>query len=126
MRADFTDPSSYNRNMARRGIPKGPVLWYLRDWMATQNIVRQAQMMELTGWSKAKMSQLYNGQQDFNSEILAEAARALNIAPFELLMPPEQAQSYRRMREDAVRIAADKRVPFRAESETQEPTRKAS
>jgi len=100
--------------MARRGIPKHQLLWYLREWMATQHIHRQTDMMELTGWSKAKMSQLYNGQQDFNSEILAEAAAALKIAPFELLMPPDQAQSYRRMRADALRIASDNRLPYEA------------
>ena len=98
--------------MARRGIPKGPVLWFLPEWMRAANIETQADMMEKTGWSKAKMSQLYNAKQDFNSEILAEAATALNARPYELLMPPEDAMAIRQMRRTALQIAADRRSTF--------------
>lgn len=101
--------------MARRGIPKVPVLWFLPEWMRAADISTQAEMMEKTGWSKAKMSQLYNGKQDFNSEVLADAARALNVRPFELLMPPEDAMAIRRMRQDALHIAADRRATFSPE-----------
>lgn len=71
-------------------------------------------MMELTGWSKATMSQLYNGTQDYSPKVVNEAARALNAQPYELLMVPERAMAFRQFlasAETIVTIAhdADKR-----------------
>lgn len=93
--------------MTRRGIPTGPVIWYLREWMAVQGFTKQAALAKQTGWSKAKMSALYNYEQDFNSRALEEAARALGIAPFELLMHPDDAFALRRLRKDAIQIVHD-------------------
>lgn len=112
VRADIQGQGLYNANMARRGIPKVPVLWFLPEWMTAADVQTQADMMEKTGWSKAKMSQLYNAKQDFNSQILSEAARALNVKPYELLMHPEDAMAIRRMRRDALQIAADRHLTF--------------
>jgi transcriptional regulator with XRE-family HTH domain len=96
--------------MARRGIPKGQVNWYLREWMDACNIKgrgAQTRMSELTGWSKATMSQLYNGEQDFSPKILREAAEALNVETYELLMHPDLAFALRRQREASLRIVQD-------------------
>lgn len=98
---------SYNANVARRGIPKGQIRWYLREWMAVAGMGQrggQTKMRELTGWSMATMSQLYNDQQDYSPKILEEAAAALNVEPFELLIPPERAMALRRLRESAAQI----------------------
>jgi transcriptional regulator with XRE-family HTH domain len=95
--------------MARRGVPKGPVNWYLREWMAARGLDgrgAQARMMKLTGWSKATMSQLYNGKQDYSPQVLSEAARALNAEDFELLIPPDRAMALRRFQADALTIAS--------------------
>jgi transcriptional regulator with XRE-family HTH domain len=108
--ADFRARFPHNANMARRGIPAGPSIWYLREWMAAKGMKgrgAQAKMMKLTDWSKATMSQLYNGQQDFSPKILKEAADALGIEPHELLMLPDRAMALRRLRADALRIVAD-------------------
>jgi transcriptional regulator with XRE-family HTH domain len=51
----------------------------------------KAKMMSLTGWSRATMSQLYNGKQDYSPEILRQASEALQVEPYELLMRPEKA-----------------------------------
>lgn len=64
-------------------------------------------MMELTGWSKATMSQLYNGTQDYSPAILETAAAALGVEPFELLIPPERAMALRDFRRAARVIASD-------------------
>ncbi|MBA4092281.1 MAG: hypothetical protein C0494_17050 [Sphingobium sp.] len=80
--------------------------------MLAANVQTQAEMMDKTGWSKAKMSQLYNGKQDFNSVVLTEAAQALNAKPFELLMPPADAMAIRQLRKTAIQIAADSRSTF--------------
>lgn len=85
--------------------------------MRDQNVTTQAMMMEKTGWTKAKMSQLYNFKQDFNSEILSEASNALNIRPYELLMHPEDAHALRRVHGAAVHLASDRRAAFISEPE---------
>lgn len=112
-RTDLRVGFSYNPNMARRGIPKGPIQWYLREWMAARSMEgrgAQTRMMELTGWSKATMSQLYNGTQDYSPKILAEAAEALNAEPFELLMHPERAMAMRQLRTTAAEIVRSEPV----------------
>jgi transcriptional regulator with XRE-family HTH domain len=96
--------------MARRGVPKGQINWYLREWMASAGLSgrgAQTKMMERTGWSKATMSQLFNGTQDYSPNIVNDAAKALNCEPYELLMHPDRAMRLRRVREDALRIVED-------------------
>lgn len=89
--------------MARRGVPKGPVNWYLPEWMDALG-VNQAEMMRRTGWSKATASQIYNGKQDYSPKVVNEAAAAFQCHPYELLMPYEQAMALRRLRADALTI----------------------
>lgn len=108
---DFMARRSHNTNMARRGIPKGGPRWFLREWMDTLR-VRQADMVRLTGWSKATASQLYNGKQDYSPQIVRDAARALNLEDFELLLPPDRAMALRGMRESAIRIAAEQPLAY--------------
>lgn len=67
----------------------------------------QAKMMERTGWSKATMSQLFNGTQDYSPAIVEAAAAALEVEPFELLLPPERAMALRDFKRAARVIAAD-------------------
>lgn len=88
--------------------PKQNVAWHLAEWMQTLRAT-QADMMERAGWSKTTASLLYNCRQDLSSKLVFEAAQALSIEPFELFMRPEQAMTLRRLRDDAIRIAADKR-----------------
>lgn len=103
-RADSLPPQIYIRRMARNGIPKTPPAWYLREWMAERignKRGAQAEMMRRTGWSKATMSQLYNDQQDLNSDYLRQAAEALGVETYELLMPPQMADAIKRIEESA-------------------------
>lgn len=69
--------------------------------------VRQADIMKATGYSKATMSDLATGKQRFNRDILNEIAAVLHVRPYELLMHPDEAMAIRRVRESAVRIAAE-------------------
>jgi transcriptional regulator with XRE-family HTH domain len=75
--------------------------------MRAKNVKTQAAMMKLTGWSKATMSQLYTGRQDFSPRLLKEAAAALEIEPYQLLMAPETAMALLRLRQDALLVVAD-------------------
>jgi hypothetical protein len=107
--ADTVERCSYIQNMIRRGVPKKTPAWYLREWMEEKGLTgrgAQVRMMELTGWSKATMSQLYNDQQDLNSELLRMAAKALEIEQHELLMPPAVAKAYREFEKSARQVAA--------------------
>jgi transcriptional regulator with XRE-family HTH domain len=69
--------------------------------------VNQAEMVRRTDWSKATASQLYNNKQDYSPKVVNEAAKALNVAPYELLMRPETAAALRRLRQDALRVVED-------------------
>jgi len=82
----------------------------------------QVEMMNRTGWSKAKMSQLYNDKQDFNSAVLQEAALALNCAPHELLLHPDDAMRMRRM-VAGLQAAAETTLPFHPEPPIPAPQR---
>lgn len=116
--ADIWSEVSHNRNVARRGIPKGPVNWYLKEWMEACGLTgrgAQTEMMRRTDWSKATMSQLYNGTQDYSPKILKEAAKALNAEDWELLMLPARAMAFRGMKESAITIAADNSAPDKPE-----------
>lgn len=92
--------------MARRGIPE-QVHWFLKEWMdSTEKFSGrggQARMMEETGWSRATMSQLYNGIQDYSPKLLIEAANALNVETWELLMTPARAAAIRRAMAEQLR-----------------------
>lgn len=87
----------------RKGIPKHGTSWYIKEWMDYYK-VKQVRMMEKTGWSKSSTSQIYNGIQDFNPKIVKEAASALNVETYELLMQPERAVALRRLQASAQQI----------------------
>lgn len=85
--------------------------WYLGQWLYTLS-TSQAELERRTGWDKRKASHLVNGKQPYKRETVNEAADALNIEPFELLMHPDDAFALRRLRESAIQIAADSKTPF--------------
>jgi transcriptional regulator with XRE-family HTH domain len=71
--------------------------WYLKEWLAATNTT-QADLVRLTDYPKAKVSDLVNGKQRYNRDVLNDVAHALNIYPYELLMHPSDAMAQRRMR----------------------------
>ena len=100
--------SFYNGNMAL-----GPRHdWYFKEWLHTLQL-RQSKVVALTDWPKSKVSKLVNGEVAYNRDIVNDAAQALNLHPYELLMHPDDAMAIRRMRASAVLIAADDRTTFR-------------
>lgn len=80
--------------------------WYLREWMRTLK-VSQAKLAAECDWTPSTMHGIYHGRTSYYRDIVNLIAAKLNIQPYELLMQPELAMSIRRMREDAIRIAAD-------------------
>ena len=86
--------------------------WYLPEWMASLR-VSQADLCREAGMSKSTMSEIVNGKTHYYRALVNQMATALNLEPFELLMHPDDAFALRRLRDDAVRIAADRRLPWR-------------
>src|SRR3546814_3422518 len=85
--------SSYNPDMARKRenvTVVGPD-WFLVDWMRSLHVT-QAKLGRETGWSKATVNDIFHGKTSYYRQIVNEAARALNIAPWELLMHPARSE----------------------------------
>ena len=80
--------------------------WFLREWAELADFT-QADAQRQLGWSKAKASDVWNGQQ-YNQSIIDELAPVLKARPFELLLHPEEAHMYRRLRDGAPRLVASK------------------
>ena len=82
--------------------------WYLREWLDT---LRQsiAWLESETGWTHRIANQLVNRKVHWNRDHLSLAATALRIAPYELMMHPDDAMQIRelRAREVGLRLAAD-------------------
>lgn len=78
--------------------------WYLQEWMQTFDPPRiQADMIREFGWSRAKASDVFNGQR-YTQELIDELAPWLNVKPYELLLHPEEANQIRYLQR-AIRMA---------------------
>ncbi|WP_414712502.1 hypothetical protein [Sphingobium sp.] len=66
--------------------------------------VTQAKLGELMDVNKTTISHLVNSQIDYNPEYIRDVALALQIEPFELLLPPERAMALRQYRSSAEQI----------------------
>lgn len=85
--------------------------WFLVDWLRYYG-KSQADIVRDTDWSKATVSEIVNGKTGYYRKIVNELARVLNVQPFELLMHPDDAFALRRLRENALTIAADTHATF--------------
>lgn len=102
--SDFLNPKSSGevqvlRNARYRRVSYNLIVldWYLKEWL-TATDTSQADLVRLTDYPKAKVSDLANGKQRYNRDVLNDIARALNIEPFELLMHPSDAFAQRRIK----------------------------
>lgn len=80
--------------------------WHLQEWMAYAK-KRQAHLVSDLGWSRRRASEVFNGDQPYKRETVNELSDWLQIEPFELLLPPEEAIALRQLRSSALRIAQD-------------------
>lgn len=83
--------------------------WFIREWADLAGFT-QADAQRLLGWSKAKASDIWNGQQ-YTQSIIDELAPILKARPYELLMSPEEAMLIRRARDTSPRLATSKDTP---------------
>ena len=80
--------------------------WYFREWMEHFG-KRQADLIRDLDWQRATASEVWNGRQRYTQDMIDELSVYLTLRPFELLLHPDEAMAIRRMREAAVRIAAE-------------------
>lgn len=66
--------------------------------------MNQTQLRDKADWSKAAASEICSGKTGYSKRLVNEAAHALNIHPYELLMHPEDAMALRQMRREALRV----------------------
>ncbi len=90
--------------------------WFIREWLETHRIT-QADLIRKLDWSRAKASDVYNGQQ-YTQSIVDDLISILPVEPYELLMHPDQAMAFRRIRADALRIATE--IPIEAPTSDRE------
>lgn len=90
--------------------------WFLADWMRALKI-SQAGLSERTGWSKASMNDIYHGRTSYYRRILNEAADALHLQPYELLMHPRDAMEMRRITRSVRVITNSKALTAAADEE---------
>ncbi len=80
--------------------------WYLAEW-ATYRGKTQADAQREIGWAKSNASDLWNGKQRYNQDLVDQVVHWLNISPAEILMHPTEALALRQLRETAYAIAAE-------------------
>lgn len=90
---DADAPCSHDVNMA---APERP-LWYLQEWFAANGLI-QRDLVTGLDWLPAKAHKVWHGLQEPKTSEIRDIAALLNIAPHELLMPPEEAMRIRRLR----------------------------
>lgn len=83
--------------------------WYLAQWLRYFG-KRQADVARDLDWNKARVSLMIRGKQPYDRDALNELADYLNLAPYELLMHPDQAMAIRSMRKDALRVVESSKV----------------
>lgn len=78
--------------------------WYLKEWLAFLG-KRQASLVNELGWDKARANHVYHGKQAYKRDLVNEVSQWLEIQPYELLMPPQEAVALRNLRASALQIA---------------------
>lgn len=78
--------------------------WYLGQWLSYYG-KKPADMAKELDWNKAKINLTINGKQPYNRNDVEEVSAYLNVFPYELLMPPEDAMAMRRIKSDLALIA---------------------
>jgi transcriptional regulator with XRE-family HTH domain len=69
---------------------------FVREWMMLAGL-KQAELVNRLGYSKAKANAIWHGEQRLNEDILEEVATLIGARPFELLLHPDTAHHIRRL-----------------------------
>lgn len=89
--------------------------WYLKEWLRTLHRSQQWLADELD-LQKSKISRKANGVTAYDREDINSIAHVLHLAPYELLMHPEDAMEIRSLRK-SIALAAERRATYQPEPE---------
>lgn len=76
---------------------------YLTEWLKASH-KKQADVVRDLEWNKAKVSLIASGKQQYMRDDVNELARYLNVRPYELLMPPDEAMALRQLQAKAKEV----------------------
>lgn len=112
-------PKSSNDKRSRVSHPVSMALptssdWYLREWFATIGL-KQFDLVTRLDYPRGTAHKLWHGIQPYRRDNVVDIAALLNIQPFELLMPPEEAMALRRLRSAIAEVAKAEPAPAEAE-----------
>ncbi len=110
----------YTQNMA---APRHD--WYLKAWLKALGRTQQwlADQLDV---QKSMISRKANGVTGYDRDDINMISAALNLRPFELLLPPEEANELKQLQSrinDAIRLVAEQHTPYRAETAADQPAR---
>lgn len=95
--------------------------WYLQEWMAQSDpVLIQADLIHKLGWSRAKASDVYNGQR-YTQALIDDLSILLNIRPYELLLHPSEAAQIKRLTASLREIARETAISQGSEPEVSTP-----
>jgi len=77
--------------------------WYLTEWLKTLQ-KKQADLVRDLDYNKSTVSLLCSGKQEYGRDDVNAISLYLHLAPYELLMHPEDAMAIRRLRDDAAKV----------------------
>lgn len=90
--------------------------WYLKQWLEALGKTQQWVADEL-GWQKSEVSRKATGRTPYTRDDVNSISALLNLRPYELLLPPEEAYGIIRHRQEvqqeAIRLVAENRLDFR-------------
>lgn len=84
--------------------------WFLKEWAACRGKI-QADLVGDLGFHKNAAFRIWHGKQPYRRDLVNRIAAWLQIEPYELLMPPEEAVGLRHLRETALAIATSHTGP---------------
>lgn len=76
----------------------------MKEWFATQGLIQRDLVTKLD-YQSTQAYRLWHGLQPYRRDQVEEISALLNIAPYELLMPPEEAMQLRRLRSVIAEVA---------------------
>lgn len=79
--------------------------WYLREWFATLGKIQRDLVTQLD-YPPATANALWHGVQRYRRDHIQDISALLNVQPYELLMPPEEAMALRRLRSAIAEVAS--------------------
>lgn len=95
----FVESAAYAAVMTKARHP-----WHLKAWLKRLEKT-QAQLANELDMNKAKVSLLVSEKQQYSQEDITILSEFLGLAPYELLMHPDEAMALRRFRASASALA---------------------